>query len=431
MTSRRYFCGMMTKNLTSFLCGSFLFAVGASIATADNWPQWRGPNADGVAEAGDYPVEFSPDKNVVWKTPLPGVGSSTPAVWGEHIFITSPVDGKDGLFCYNFADGKEAWKVVFDKERKGKHANGTGSNPSPVTDGKHVYVYYKSGEVAAVDFSGKVIWNENLQDKYGEDTLWWDLGTSPVLVDGMLVIAVMHDGPSYVVALDAKTGAEKWKVDRTFKVQKENDQSYSTPLVVDGKNGKEIIIWGADHVTSHDAKSGKELWRCGGFNPHNKAMWRMIGSPVTDGKMVVVPYGRGDYFAGIKIGGMGDVTESARIWEYEDRGADVPTPVVHDGKAILLGDKGSLWCHAMADGKEIWNAKFPKDRSKYYASPVLAGDHLYCAREDGTVMVGKVKADGFELLAENAFEEKIIATPVLVNDRILVRSTENLYLLKK
>lgn len=422
---------MMSKNLTTFLSACLAGGALLTTANADNWPQWRGPGANGVAAAGDYPTEFSPKKNVAWKAAMPGVGSSTPAVWGERIFITSPVDGKDGLFCYNLNDGKEAWRVVFDNERKGKHANGTGSNPSPVTDGESVFAYYKSGEVAAVDFSGKTIWQVNLQEKYGEDTLWWDLGTSPVLVDGMLVIAVMQEGPSYVVALDVKTGNEKWKADRTFKVQAENDQSYSTPLVVDGQNGKEIVIWGADHVTAHAAASGKELWRCGGFNPHDKAMWRMIASPATDGKTVVVPYGRGGYFAGIRLGGMGDVTKTARVWEYEDRGADVPTPIVHDGKAIQIGDKGEIWCHAMDDGKELWNAKLPKDRAKYYASPVLAGDLLVCAREDGRVMVGKVNADGFELISENMFEEKIIATPVFVNGRIIVRTAENLYCFKK
>jgi outer membrane protein assembly factor BamB len=418
---------MMTKKLSTFLLGVFA----ATAVQADNWPQWRGPNANGFVEAGDYPTEFSPEKNMAWKTPLSGTGSSTPAVWGERIFVTAPVDGKDGVFCYNLSDGKEAWKMAFADERKGKHANGTGSNPSPVTDGERVYCYYKSGTVAALDMDGKKVWSFNLHEKYGDDTLWWDLGTSPVLVDGMLVIAAMHEGPSYVVALDAKTGAEKWKVDRTFKVQKENDQSYSTPLVVDGEHGKQLVIWGADHVTGHSVSNGKEIWRCGGFNPDDKAMWRMIASPATDGKMVVVPYGRAGYFAGIKIGGMGDVTETARVWEHDDRGADVPTPIVHDGKTILIGDKGEIWCHDLKDGKEIWNAKLPKDRAKYYASPTLVGDILVCVREDGAVMVGKVKADGFELMSENAFEEKIIASPVFVNDMILIRGAENLYCLKK
>ena len=125
------------------------------------------------------------------------------------------------------------------------------------------------------------------------------------------------------------------------------------------------------------------------------------------------------------------MTETARVWEHDDRGADVPTPIVHDGKTILIGDKGEIWCHNLSDGKEIWNSKLPRDRGKYYASPTLVGDMLVCVREDGTVMVGKVKADGFELVSENAFEEKIIASPVFVNEMILIRGAENLYCFKK
>ena len=142
----------------------------------------------------------------------------------------------------------------------------------------------------------------------------------------------MQEGESYVVALDPKDGSEVWKVDRTFPVQKETGQSYTTPYVmeIDGKNT--IVIWGADRLTGHDPKDGTTLWTCEGFNPEDKAMWRVIASPAFTNDIAVIPYGRTKFSAGVRMGGSGNITESARLWERDDVGADCPTPVGRDGK---------------------------------------------------------------------------------------------------
>jgi outer membrane protein assembly factor BamB len=232
----------------------------------NTWPQWRGPHGNGVGDAGEYPTEFSAEKNVSWKVELPGRGSSTPVVWGERIFITCPIEGKDGVLCYDFA-GDPLWRQQFGAEQTGKHRNATGSNPSPVTDGKHVVVYYKSGTVACLDLAGEIRWQINLQAMYGDNTLWWDLGTSPVLAAGQAVIAVMQDGESFLVALDLEDGKVAWKRDRTFPCERESDQSYTTPHVA-RLDGREVLVtWGANHLTGHDAATGAPLWQCGGFNP--------------------------------------------------------------------------------------------------------------------------------------------------------------------
>ncbi len=409
--------------------GLVLVAVSAlDSRAAENWPQWRGPLANGVAEAGDYPVKFSSDDGLAWKVALPGVGCSTPIVWDDSIFVTCGIEGQDGVVCYGM-DGTERWRRQLGPERPGKHPNGSGSNPSPVTDGEHIVTYFKSGTLACLDLAGRELWKTNLQQKYGDDTLWWDLGTSPVLAGNRVIVAVMQDGDSYLVALEVATGDVLWKVPRKFTRPRESDQAYTTPQVVNVDGRDELVVWGADHLTGHDLDTGKMVWQCGGFNPDDQPMWRVIASPgIVDG-LAVVPYGRGDYLAGIRLGGAGDVTTSARLWEKHGRGlgADVPAVVIDNGLAYILSDGGRIGCFDVETGHEIWSDSLPRNRHKFFSSPTLGGDQLYCAREDGMVFVGRVSNDGFELLAENDMGESTIAAPVPIRGGLLIRGREHLF----
>jgi len=403
-----------------------LFSLCNASFAEENWPQWRGPEQRGVASAGNYPVRFSPEENVAWKIALPGRGCSTPAVWGERIFVTCAIEDQDGVLCYDF-DGQEVWRKQFGQQRAGKHRNGSGSNPSPVTDGEHLVVYYKSGTVACLDLQGNEKWQLNLQKKYGEDKLWWDLGTSPVLANGNAIIAVMNAGEGYLVALDLETGEVAWKTDRTYQTAVESDQAYTTPSVVESEGRKVIVTAGADHVTGHDAQSGELLWEYSDLNPENQGMWRMIASPVATEEAVVVPYGRGDFLVAVKLGGNGDVTDSHELWKKKLDGPDVPTPVAVDGRVIVLGDGGELTCLEVSSGDQLWQANLPRARAKYYASPVLAGNTLYCTREDGVIITCEVASD-FSLIAENTINDRLIATPIPLRDQLLVRGEEHLYL---
>jgi outer membrane protein assembly factor BamB len=357
---------------------------------------------------------------------LPGRGSSTPAVWGDQIFVTCGIDGQDAVVCYDM-EGDELWRQTLGKERAGKHQNGTGSNPSPTTDGERVVVYFKSGTVACLNTKGDVQWKKNLQQLYGKDTLWWDLGTSPVLTGNRAIIAVMHEGESYLVALDLSNGEVLWKAPRNYETSRESDQAYTTPQIVP-IDGKDVIVtWGADHLTGHDVETGKLLWESGGFNPDNEGNWRVIASAAIGDGIAVVPYGRGKFLAGVRLGGSGDITKSNRIWDKDGIGSDVPTAVVQDSKAILLMDRGQLACLDMKTGEDVWTAELPRNRNKYYASPVLAGDKLYCAREDGVIFVGSVDENGFDLVSENPMGERIIATPVPIREGLLVRGNDHLF----
>jgi len=413
-----------------------LVAVAAPIpAGADDWPNWRGPGLDGVAAGSGYPTAWAAGRNVAWRVPLPGVGASTPAVWGDHVVVTLAIDGRDAVLCLDRA-GKERWRRVLGAERAGKHAKATGSNPSPVTDGTHVWVYFKSGELAALELAdGEVVWKDNLQERFGEDTLWWDLGTSPVLTRDAVVVAVMQSGPSYLAAFGRNDGTLRWKHDRDLGAPEEAAQSYSTPLVLPGEArlgepAEVVVVLGADHVTAHDAADGSELWRVGGLNPGGERFFRSIASPVAVGDLVIAPYARGSTLTAVRRGGKGDVTATHVAWKRTDLGADVPTPAVLDGRAIVCTDQGGIECLDAATGRTEWKEQLPKNRHAYSSSPVIAEGRVIATREDGeTAIVAPPVGEGAvaTLVGSGALDEMTVATPVCVDGRIFLRSREALW----
>ena len=408
------------------LCSLTLCIACASSLLAGDWSNWRGPNQDGVASGKGYPTEWSAEKNVAWKIELPGRGSSTPAVSGDRIFLTSGADGKNALLAFD-RSGKEVWRVLVETERAGKNKKASGSNPSCVTDGKHVYAYFKSGDLACVDFAGKIVWQTNLQKEYGEDTLWWDLGTSPVLTKAHCVVAVMQTGPSYLVALDKVTGKLAWKADRNLGAPEEAAQSYSTPVVLND-NGKEtLVVLGADHVTAHDGASGKEMWRVGGLNPDGERYFRSIASAVVMNGIVVAPYARGKLITAIRLGGSGDVTASHVAWKTTELGTDVPTPAAADGKVYVLVDRGVLACLDVTTGKTLWSGQVEKHRLSFSSSPILADGKIYITREDGKTFV-LAQGPEFKVLAENELDgSQAVATPVFVDGHIYIRTDTHLF----
>lgn len=398
----------------------------------ENWPAWRGAGANGAVNDRETPSRFSPDENLAWKVKLPGRGCSTPIVWGEQIVVTGPIDGQDGIMAFDRA-GKELWRTKFDKERPGRGQRvGSSCNSSPITDGKHIFAYYKSGTLAGLTMEGKVVWKMNVFEKYGEDKLWWDVGTSPVFAGGHLVLAVMQtEGDSFLVSLDKETGKEIWMTPRKYKCAPESGDAYTTPHVVEVDGVETIVTWGASYLTGHDAKSGKPLWECGGFNPKAEKFRRVIASPVVMDGMAVVPYERGDWMAGIRLGGAGDVSESAWVWKKSKLGTDASSPAGANGKVYLLKDsgkeRGRVTCLEAATGKMLWESMLPKSSRQFFASPLLAGNKLYLAREDGVVFCGTVTKSGLVDIVENKLEEAVIGSPVAVDGKLLVRGDQHLF----
>jgi outer membrane protein assembly factor BamB len=412
--------------LTSIVCFAAYQAHGADTT---EWRSWRGPEAAGSVDAGNYPVEFGADK-YLWRTPLPGKGCSTPICLGERIYLTAPAEGRDAVLAFDQA-GKEQWRTVFGTEDAGKHRNGSGSNASPVTDGEAVFVYFKSGTLAAVELDGRVRWQTDIVARFGKDTLFWDHGTSPVLTEKHVILARMHQGESWLAAFDKASGEIAWKVARNYKVPMECDHGYTTPLVIQHQGKESILVWGAEHITIHDAADGQVVWSCGNFNPDANKLWPAIASPVIVGDMVVVAYGRNDRgiprLYGIRLTGSGDVTETNHAWFRDDVGTFVPTPAVHQGKLLFVRDRGEVECLDPATGKTVWSGEFPKSRSNYYASPLIAGDKLYAPREDGVVFVASIADDKFKVLAENDMDESVIGSPIPLAGRLLIRGEKHLF----
>lgn len=414
---------MMVRHRPSiFVVVAVLTALAGRDLAADDWPQWRGPNWSGAAEGSGYPVQWSAEENVAWKVALPGGSGSTPAVWGDRIFVTTPGDGVNLLLCYSL-DGEELWRQALGDERAGKHQKGSGANPSPTTDGERVYAYYKSGDLAAVDFEGNVVWRTNLQERFGEDTLWWDLGSSPVLTRDFVVATVVQTGPSYLAAFDRATGELAWKHDRVTDAPLESAQTYATPVVVGPAGEETLVVLGADYMTAHTVQGGDELWRVGTLNPEHAQMWRSIASAVVFDDVAVAPYARGDSLTAVRLGGSGNVNDSHVIWR-KGLGSDVPTPAAADGKLFVLGDRGTVTCLDVRTGEELWSGQFPRSRTAFSSSPVAADGHLYCIREDGVVFV--TPTDRFEVVAENDLGEFSLATPIFLDGKVLIKTFEHL-----
>lgn len=410
--------------LTTILCT----AMGAAAERVPglDWPRWRGPQDVGSHADGTYPDQLTDPAQLAWKVKLPGVGCSTPIVWRDVIYLTGSSQGHNAILAFDRA-GKELWQTLLTKERPGKHRNGSGANSSPITDGRRLFTYFKNGELAALDLQGKRIWSTNLQERFAKDTLYWDIGTSPILTATDVVVAVMHSGESYLAAFDQATGELHWKVSRNYKTPVEGDHSYATPILLERGGKTSILVWGAEHLTAHDPQDGHVLWSCGGFNPDANANWVAVASAVVTGDRAIVPYGRGARVTAVKLDGTGDVTATHREWTRNDVSAFVPSPAIAAGKLYFVRDGGEVECLDPATGQSLWSDRFPKNRNKFYASPLIAGGKLYAPREDGVVFVADVR-DGFKLLSENDLGERTIASPVpLSGGQLLLRGEEHLW----
>lgn len=417
---------------STFLFSSLLL-VSQFLAYAE-WSSWRGPNGNGSLVDGEIQTEFSAGgKGVAWKTPLTGRGCSTPVVAKGQLLLTAPVDGKDSILSYDLKTGVEKWRLVLGEETPGRGQRvGSGANSSVATDGEYAVAYFKSGRVVGAKVTGEKLWEINLQEKFGETTLWWDQGTSPVAAAGNFVVAVMQtEGESYLVSLSAKTGEVVWKTERNIETQKETGDSYTTPHVETVDGVETIMCFGANQLTGHDAKTGNLLWSCAGQNPKDEGMWRTIASSVYSDGIVVIPHARGEYSMGVKVGGMGDITKSAVLWRKEISSPDSATPAALDGKIYQLVDRGkkrgTVLCLEAKTGKELWHAQLPKSPNTYYASPILVGNQLCFLREDGSVFIAEFSDEGLGKVTEQKMGEALIASPIFEDGALVLRSDKHLW----
>ena len=398
---------------------------------SENWPTWRGPRLDGTSKETGLPVSWDKTKNVAWMLPLPEVSGSSPIVWENRVFLHVSEGGRMYLWSIDRDKGSVLWKQPVaggdHKVRKGNM-----SSPSPVTDGKTVWVLTGTGVVKAFDFSGKELWMRDLQADVVKFGLNHGYGSSPLLFRDGLYIQILHgmhtDDPSYVVRLDAKTGRTVWKVERPTDAVQESPDSYTTPAIAYNKEGKaQLIVTGGDYVTGHDLNTGKELWRGGGMNPRGNPFNRIITSALVLDDLVFVPT-RVNPMQTFRTFGSGDISKSQLVWATPN-GPDVPTPVT-DGKLLyMINDRGIVYVFDARTGKEVYGGQRIAPAT-YSSSPVLADGKLYMSNEEGTTVVLKA-GPAFEVLSENKFDEYTLASPAVSDGQIFLRTTSALYCVGK
>jgi outer membrane protein assembly factor BamB len=404
--------------------------LGASSAFADNWPQWRGPLLNGVSLEKNLPTRWTADENIVWKLAMPEWTGSTPVIWRDRVFL-NVAEGNDlYLWSIDANKGTLLWKKLLGSGNV-KMRKQNMSSPSPVTDGKSVYVMTGTGTLKGFDFNGNLLWTREIQKDYGEFGLNWGYASSPLLFEDSLYVQVLHgmktDDPSYVLRIDRKTGKTIWKVERPTSAIRESPDSYTTPGLLRVGKSVEIVISGGDCVTGHDLATGKELWRANGLNPDQNPNYRVVASPVIFDDVIYAP-SRVKPLLALRAGGRGDITTSHLLWSSPN-GPDVPTPVT-DGKYFyVVNDRGVMWCLDAKTGKEIYGPQRLKPGT-FSSSPVLADGKIYVTNEEGATSVVKAGPD-FELLAENALNDYCLSSLAISNGRIFIRTATNLYCIGK
>ena len=411
------------------ILGAVALAAAAE-AGADNWPQWRGPLMNGVSREANLPLRWSPTENVAWKLPLPARSGSTPIVWGERIFLNVAEGDDISLWTVDRNTGQVLWKKRLGGGNQTVRKHNM-SSPSPVTDGKTVWVLTGTGVLKAFDFAGRELWTRDIQKEYGAFGLNHGYGASPLLYEGALYIPVLHgmktDDPSYLLKVDGATGKTLWRVERPTPAQAESPDAYTTPALAKPGNKPEIVVSGGDIVTGHDPATGKELWRAHGLNPTNDPWYRIVASPVVNGDLVYAPT-RVRPMLALRTGGRGDVTKSHKVWSF-DNGPDVPTPVTDGTLLYVVNDKGIVWVLDAKTGAPVYGPERLKPGT-YSASPVLADGKIYVTSEDGLTSVFKA-GPKFELLAENALDSYTLSSPAVSEGQIFLRTEAALYAIGK
>jgi len=436
----------------------------------ENWPQWRGPNQDGVSSAKGVPTEWGPEQSVLWKTDLPAWSGATPILWGERIFVMSPsmVDpeearrveeerrqgeqergrgrgrGRGGadrspggdallLLCISTADGSLLWEREVDSGNR-LYRKGNDASPSPVTDGEFVFALTGNGVLGAFDMQGEPVWKRSLQDEYGAFGHNWGYACSPLLYDGKVIVEVLHgshtDGPSYVAAFAAKTGKPVWKVDRPTDARQESPDAYTTPLLVRHAGQTQIVVSGGDYVTGHDPETGKELWRVAGLNPNAARNYRIVASPLAAGGIVYAPT-RVRPLTAIELGEDGRPDDESIAWQWDERGGpDVPTPACDGTYFYMVDDSGMATCLDAKTGKAVWGPERTVSGT-VSSSPVLADGKVYFTNEEGVTVVLAAGKEFRQIAANELDGSYTLSSPVPADGRLYVRTEEFLYCIGK
>jgi outer membrane protein assembly factor BamB len=427
---------------------SALLAIAAALvvgmpARAENWPQWRGPDGDGVSHETGLPLHWGDGKNILWTCVLPGQGASTPVVWGDVLFVTTQ-DGENlSLLKIDTKVGKIEWARQVGTgtpTRSGPRGRGGSSrsgqkfhnlhnmaSPSPVTDGEMLVAHFGNGDLVAYDLAGRQLWHHNLQKDHGTYTIWWGHANSPVLYGDLVINVCMQDSlakrggqtvDSYLVAYDKRTGAQKWKTLRNTQATAEQCDAYTTPVLRRAGGRTELVVMGGNQVDAYDPATGKQLW----FLPGIRGGRTITGPTLAHGLVYATQGQRGPLLA-VRPAAGGELSADAVAWKRTESTPDSPCPVVWKGLIFWVSDNGIAQCCDARTGESKWTQRLGGD---FKASPVAAADRVYFLNKNGVCTV-LAAAPKFEKLATNRIEGETLASPAISNGRIYLRSRGTVY----
>ena len=418
---------------------------------AEDWPHWRGPGGRGVSTEQKLPIRWSATENVVWKAPIAGLGISTPIVSGDAVYVTSQigegvtrpgprlVQGGDAaamgeralgsgraragdsdrtffvVEAFSRADGKRLWerRVEAEGPLTPAHEKHNLSSSSPVTDGEMVFAWFGTGQLIALTRDGSIGWQRHLGKEISTFDIQWGHSSSPVLYRDLVILLCDQPSASYLLALDKRTGKERWKVDRGT-----GRSSYSTPLVVEHASGAELIVNSSERIDAYDPATGRALWYTGEANRFP------IPTPVVHDGIVYASrgYRSGPYMA-IRTGGSGDVSATHVVWRVPTGAPYVSSLLHYDGVVYMANDVGVLTAVDAKTGERLWQQRVD---GVFSASPVGGAGHVYFVSENGDTVVVKAGRSP-EIVGRNAIGERALASPALSNGRMFIRTDDHVF----
>ena len=414
-----------------------------SVVRAENWPQFRGPNASGKADGNNIPESWNIESkaNILWSTEIPGVGHSSPIVWGDRIFLTASIGYESNwhddsvehtwkIFSIDAKSGKILWEQTAYKglPRVKRHEKSSQANSTPVTDGKYVAAIMSSEGLYVYDFDGKLVWKKDLglldPGLASDPTSHWGHASSPIIYKNLLIIQSDKHKNSFLAAFNLTDGKEVWKTQRPDELP-----SWSTPTIYNGKNHTEILTNG-QFFRGYNLQTGKEIWR------FNDAAQVKQPTPLVEGDTFFFAggYPRGRPFYALRAGATGDISlkegESKNnylVWKVEKGGPYTPTQIVYKGYLYSVQNNGVLTSYDIQTGEKKYETKLDGD---YSASPIASDDNLFFASEDGMVSVVEAGPE-FKLVSKNDMDSACYATPAIANRVMYIRTLEALFAIGK